>query len=98
MNPIQKLIEDLNNIIIEALQQAKTEGLLDFQTIPEFVIEVPKDSGHGDFASNVAMLMAREARMAPRKIAEIISAGIDPLKIESLEKVEVAEPGLLISF
>lgn len=98
MNPIQKLREDFNNIIIEALQQAKAEGILEFQTIPEFVIEVPKDSGHGDFASNVALLMAREARMAPRKIAEIISARIDPLNIESLEKVEVAGAGFINFF
>lgn len=98
MNPIQKLREDLNNIIIEALQQAKAEGLLAFTTIPEFVIEVPKDSGHGDFASNVAMLMAREARMAPRKIAEIISARIDPLNLDNLEKVEVAGAGFINFF
>jgi len=98
MNPIQKLREDLNNIVIEALAQAKAEGILEFSTIPDFVIEVPKDSGHGDFASNVALLMAREARMAPRKIAEIISARMDPLTIESLEKVEVAGAGFINFF
>ena len=98
MNPIQKLREDLNKIIIEALEQAKSEGVLDFQVLPEFVIEVPKDSDHGDFASNVAMLMAREARMAPRKIAEIICARIDLLSVASLEKVEIAGAGFINFF
>lgn len=98
MNPIQKLREDLNKIIIDALEQAKSEGVLGFQVLPEFVIEVPKDSGHGDFASNVAMLMAREARMAPRKIAEIICARIDPLSVASLEKVEIAGAGFINFF
>lgn len=98
MNPIQELRKEINNIIIEALEKAKAEGLLEFQTIPEFVIEVPKDSGHGDFASNVAMLMAREARMAPRKIAEIISTRINLPAIESLEKVEVAGAGFINFF
>ncbi len=98
MNPIQKLRDNINTIIIEALKKAQADGVLQFQAIPEFVIEVPKDIGHGDFASNVAMLMAREARMAPKKIAEIISERIEPQTIEFLEKIEVAGAGFINFF
>lgn len=98
MNPIQNLKDELNNIIIEALEKSKAEGVLAFENIPEFVIEVPKDSGHGDFASNVAMLMAREARMAPRKIADIITERLDLDAVASLEKVEVAGAGFINFF
>ncbi len=98
MNPIQKVKEDLNTIIIEALAKAKADGMLAFDVIPEFVIEVPKDSGHGDFASNVAMLMAREARMAPRKIADIICERINLGQVEVLDKIEVAGAGFINFF
>ena len=35
--------------------------------IPEFVIEEPKDKNNGDFAVNVAMMLARAAKSAPRQ-------------------------------
>jgi len=97
MNPIQKIKEALSCIIIEALGTAKDSGQLNYQQIPEFVIEVPKDSGHGDFACNAAMLLARQARMAPRQIAEIITMHT---KTEEnlVEKVEVAGAGFINFF
>ena len=98
MNPIRKLQEDLNQMIIVALEKAKIQGQLNYQQIPEFVIEVPKDSGHGDFACNVAMLLARQARMAPRQIAEIIISHIDLQTEEVLEKIEVAGAGFINFF
>jgi arginyl-tRNA synthetase len=78
MNPIQNLRENIKALIMNALDKSRQEGLINFQEIPEFVIEVPRDSGHGDFATNVAMLMARPARLAPRKIAEILCAYMTP--------------------
>lgn len=98
MNPIQKLKAVLNQMIIEALEKAKSEGQLNYELIPDFVIEVPKDSGHGDFACNAAMLMARQARLAPRKIAEIISSHIDLSKVDVLDKIEVAGAGFINFF
>jgi len=97
MNPIQKIKEALSCIIIEALGKANDSGQLNYQQIPEFVIEVPKDSGHGDFACNAAMLLARQARMAPRQIAEIITMHV---KIEEnlVDKVEVAGAGFINFF
>ncbi|HZK86513.1 MAG TPA: arginine--tRNA ligase [Syntrophomonas sp.] len=85
-------------MIIVALEKAKIQGQLNYQQIPEFVIEVPKDSGHGDFACNVAMLLARQARMAPRQIAEIIISHIDLQAEEVLEKIEVAGAGFINFF
>jgi arginyl-tRNA synthetase len=92
MNPIEKLREILNKVIIDALEQGRGQGNINFDNIPDFSIEVPNDKGHGDFASNVAMLLAKQARMAPRQIAEVIvtNAGNLPPQVE---KVEVAGPG-----
>ncbi|HBQ84891.1 MAG TPA: arginine--tRNA ligase, partial [Syntrophomonas sp.] len=72
MNPIQELKDSLQQALVHALEYARDEGAINYEQVPEFVIEVPADKGHGDFAANIAMLLARQARMAPRKIAELI--------------------------
>ena len=62
--------------------------------IPAFTIEVPKDKGNGDYAINLAMMLARAAKSAPRAIAENIVAN---LKAEELgaTKIEIAGPGFI---
>ncbi len=94
MNPIEKLDNVLRNMIITALETAREQSLLNFSSIPEFAIEVPREKQHGDFASNVAMLMAREARLAPRKIAEILIALINTSGTP-VERIEVAGAGFI---
>lgn len=98
MNPIQTIIDSIKTLISSALEKARETGKLTYQSIPEFVIEVPREKGHGDFACNVAMLMAREARMAPRKIADIILEMIDDHPLETIEKIEVAGAGFINIF
>ncbi len=64
----------IKNMIDKALLEAKNSGELDFEAIPDYVIEEPREKEHGDFATNAAMLLARQARKAPRAIAEAICA------------------------
>ncbi len=94
MNPIQRLRDSLYKTIVAALEQAKKDGLLNFSTIPDYVIEVPREKEHGDFATNVAMLLARQAKMPPRKIAEIIVAQI-PVNQAGVKKVDIAGAGFI---
>ncbi len=98
MNPIQQIKGLINSKITEALELAREEGLIKYDSVPDFVIEVPREKGHGDFACNAAMIMAREAKMAPRQIAEIIIKGMDLNDLEQLEKVEIAGPGFINIF
>jgi len=98
MDPIQKLRDGLRNLLVSALEKSREEGLITFDSLPDFVIEVPRDEGHGDFASNVAMLMAKQARMAPRMIAEIIKGQIDRKIMPELENVEIAGAGFINFF
>ncbi|MBQ8392111.1 MAG: arginine--tRNA ligase [Clostridia bacterium] len=62
--------------------------------IPAFTIEVPKDKGNGDYAINLAMMLARAAKSNPRVIAEKIVSGIDAEALGA-EKVEIAGPGFI---
>jgi arginyl-tRNA synthetase len=98
MNPVEDIKKYLEEIIVSALKEAKEQEKLKFNTIPEFLIEVPREKGHGDFASNIAMLMAREARMAPRQIAETILQMLDVKKLSHVEKIEIAGPGFINVF
>jgi len=78
----------------EALFSAGKKGLLPVVEAPDFVVEVPREKDHGDFATNMAMLLAKPARTAPRKIAEALAGEMD-LKNSPVEKVEVAGPGFI---
>ncbi len=62
--------------------------------IPAFAIEVPKDKGNGDYAINLAMMLARAAKSNPRAIAEKIVEGIDKEALGA-EKIEIAGPGFI---
>jgi arginyl-tRNA synthetase len=56
------------------------------------LIAEPRDPSHGDFASNIAMVAAKEARKKPRELAELIAG---KLANNVFEKVEVAGPGFI---
>jgi arginyl-tRNA synthetase len=60
----------------------------------DIVLERPRNPEHGDLATNVAMTLAKPLRMAPRQIAEEISARVD-LERAGLRSLEVAGPGFI---
>ncbi|HET6577983.1 MAG TPA: arginine--tRNA ligase, partial [Gemmatimonadales bacterium] len=60
----------------------------------EFVLERPRDAGHGDLATNLAMVLARRERANPRKTAERVLAELR-LPPEVVERTEIAGPGFI---
>ncbi|GAB6159062.1 arginine--tRNA ligase [Desulfotomaculum varum] len=95
---MQGLVEQMKERLAAALQKAVAgavdKGLLNPVAAPDIVIEVPREKGHGDFATNLAMQLARPARMAPRKIAEAVVENLD-LADTPVERVEIAGPGFI---
>ena len=79
--------------IYEAVRNAAIKAYPEID-IPSFVIEEPKDKSNGDFAVNIAMMLAKAAHSAPRQIAENIVCGIEKEKIGA-EKIEIAGPGFI---
>jgi len=79
-----------------------TEGLNDalsaagLPAVGSMFWEVPKDERHGDYATNVAMTLARAARQPPRKVAEAIVSHFP--KIAAVERLEIAGPGFVNVF
>ena len=84
-------------LLEQSIRTATEAGLLPAVAIPPFELELTKDPGHGDFASNAAMVLASRMRRSPREIAGILVdciADADGL----LAKVEIAGPGFLNFF
>lgn len=59
------------------------------------LIEVPKDTTHGDYASNIAMQLARQLKKNPREIAENLVAVLEKENSDFVEKIEIAGPGFI---
>jgi len=59
----------------------------------ETTVERTRDASHGDFASNVAMRLAKPARMNPRELAARIVAALPAS--DDIEKVDIAGPGFI---
>ncbi|HXV22215.1 MAG TPA: arginine--tRNA ligase [Desulfuromonadales bacterium] len=89
--------EQLRQQIRGALQACYAAGSLHGGLFPEFALEVPAHAEHGDFAANVAMLLARDEKKPPRKIAEAIVAALGAGN-GLWRRVEIAGPGFINFF
>ena len=94
MNSVEQIKQQLKDEIIAAVKEA---GLATEEQIPEVVLESPKEKSHGDYATNMAMQLARVAKKAPRMIAEELVAKLNHERA-SIEKVEIAGPGFINFF
>ncbi|HVI59686.1 MAG TPA: arginine--tRNA ligase [Luteimonas sp.] len=84
----------LRALIAQGIDALRAAGALpaDLAT-PDFVVERPKDRGHGDFSTNAALLLAKPARSNPRALAQAL---VDALpKDGDIAAVEIAGPGFL---
>lgn len=66
--------------------------------VTDVVLEYPADISFGDFATNVALVAAKQAKKNPRECAERIRAALLSEKPDFLEKIEVAGPGFINFF
>ncbi len=83
----------ITRLLEEAVAEAQKQGLLPQVALPEVMLERPQSAGHGDYASNFPMKLARVAKANPMSLAEKIVPLIRP--IPELEKIEVARPGFI---
>ena len=87
----------LVKLLEKSIQEGIEAGLLSVVALPPIEVELTKDPGHGDYATNVAMVLAAQAKKNPREIATILSEKIDRTG-GILEKVEIAGPGFMNFF
>jgi len=84
---------ELSQAIQSAVRTVVEAGELTV-AVPETVtVERPKNRDHGDYATNVALQLAKAAGKPPRQVAELVAAGLRALP--GVAKVDVAGPGFL---
>ncbi len=95
---VKKTTDSIRAAILSAVDKAGEAGLLtpSQSPLPDFIVEIPGDTSHGDFATNAAMVFARAFRMAPRKIAEVLTQNM--VLDGYLDRVEIAGPGFINFF
>ena len=87
--------DQLSSLIVDVLTTLSDEGAV---TLPDGVptavtVERPRQKGHGDYATNVAMQLAKKAGTNPRAFAELVSGRL--AAADGVAGVEVAGPGFL---
>jgi arginyl-tRNA synthetase len=85
--------EELSKTIKKSLESLISAKKIAVNDIPEIKIERPKSKDHGDYASNIALMVAKPAGVNPREVAQLL---VDELsKNSAFKKVEIAGPGFL---
>jgi arginyl-tRNA synthetase len=90
--PVQR---DLAALFRDALVRAARSGAVDLDPsdVPEPALERPRLAEHGDWATNVALVLAKAAKAAPRAVAEAMVAHLE--LPDWVAGVEVAGPGFV---
>ncbi len=85
--------QQLASLIQSAIETLQAQGELPADLSPKIQIERTRDPSHGDYACNIAMMLAKPAKARPRDLAEKIVAAL-PADAR-LEKVAIAGPGFI---
>jgi len=83
----------LAKLLESALQTVRDRGVIPADTPVEIQMERPREEGHGDFACNLAMRLAKAAGRPPREVAEALVAALPDAP--EVAEVEVAGPGFI---
>ena len=84
--------------ILKALESATKAGSLTAQIPEKLILDRPKNREHGDYATSIALTLAKTANLQPRAIAEIITKTLNDenlLTPAGISKVEIAGPGFI---
>lgn len=88
--------QTVEQLLTQALATLKESTVIPQDVEVDIKIERAKDSNHGDFATNLAMMLAKPCRQAPRQLAELIIKHLP--SHSAVERVEIAGPGFINFF
>lgn len=88
--------DQLIELLTATANSLRDEGKLAIEAIPPLKIDRTRDPSHGDLASNIALMLAKQAGMNPRQLAQMV---VDALpEVDWIEKTEIAGPGFINFF
>jgi arginyl-tRNA synthetase len=98
-NSAPKLVQTLvQSAIIQALNMVISKGELSAQVPSAINLDRPKNRDHGDYATSIALALAKSSGMQPRAVADLIVKSLtenDLLTAAGIAKVEIAGPGFI---
>ena len=86
----------ISQLLANAVDTLKSEGVLPADIAPNIQVETARDKTHGDFASNLAMMLAKPAKMKPRDLADKLVAALPAH--QAVSSVNIAGPGFINFF
>lgn len=97
---MDSLRSEIRAAVTRALHQAALSsrmalGISEEVQTPDFVVDSPREEKFGDFATNIAMQLAKLARRPPREVASMIRENFDSSQCPWVERIEIAGPGFL---
>jgi len=94
--------KEIIKLIKQSIKKLQKENFFPSFRIPEVPVEFPEEKTYGDYASSIALQLAKIAKKEPIEIADVIKTeigGINKIKKEKIfEKIEVAPPGFINFF
>jgi arginyl-tRNA synthetase len=90
------LKQEIEQLLMQAVRGLQAGGLLPEDIDPKIVVERTRQKEHGDFASNLALMLAKAAGKPPRELAEELVRALPASSIVS--KTEIAGPGFINFF
>ena len=88
--------QDLQDIFEQAIAQLKADGVIASDQAVKLIFDRTKQKEHGDFATNVALMLAKFAKMNPRELAQKIVNAMPESTL--VQKVDIAGPGFINIF
>lgn len=88
--------QELQQLLMEAISIVQKKMDLSFSAIDEIQLERTRDQTHGDFACNIAMVLAKQAKTNPRKLASVLLDNLPDSEI--IDHVDIAGPGFINFF
>jgi len=90
--------EKISKLIQKSIKELQKEGTFPEFEVPEIEVEYPKEKAHGDYSTNITMVIAKLIKKEPMEIATLLGSRVQGLGSRFFEKVEVAEPGFINFF
>jgi len=90
---VSSQVELLEAAVTAAISRAISQGEIAGEIPSAITLERPKNRDHGDYATSVALQLAKAAGMSPRDIAQIIINQLS--EVDSISSLEIAGPGFI---
>ena len=90
---VAPVIESIQRLVAQAVEAARSDGVLRLETMPDIQVEHPGNPEHGDFATNLPLRLARATRINPLELAQALVSRVP--ESAPVERVEAAPPGFI---